>query len=159
MMTMSVVSYEFERLVAFVIIILVDRVILDTTCLIQRTRFSRSKDARIMIMKEIIFFECMMTNSRMSALTRRKSRSRFIMMTSLVFSLHFVCSNTSYSKLRCALFSLFDSQKSIASRSAIKLTLERQRISIVRHLDMFQNIILNLNKFIVMPTISSCQIY
>jgi len=34
MMTMSVVSYEFERLVAFVIIILVDRVILDTTCLI-----------------------------------------------------------------------------------------------------------------------------
>lgn len=106
---MGVVSHELGRLVAFVTVILVDRVILDKACLIQGTRFSSSKDARIMIMKGTIFFQCIIANSRMSALARRKSRPRPIMVTSLVSSLHFMCSNTSHSKLRCAFFSLVDS--------------------------------------------------
>lgn len=149
---MGVVSHEFGRLAASVTVILVDRVILDKACLIQGTRFSRSKDTQIMIIKGTTFFEYMIADSRISALARRKSRPRPIMVTPPVSLLHFMCSNTSYSKLRCALFSLSDSQKPTAPRSAIKLAPERQRISIVRHSGMSWNTFLNLDNSIVMPT-------
>ncbi len=85
-----------------------------------------------MIIKGNTFFQCRVADSSMSALVRRESRPRPIMVTPPVPLPHFICLNTSHSKLRCALFSLSDSQNPTTLRSTIRLAPERQRISIIR---------------------------
>ncbi len=85
-----------------------------------------------MIIEGTTFFKYIVADSCMSTLTRRKLSPYPIMMTSPISLLHFMYSNTSYSKLRCTLFSLFDSQNPTALRSIIKFVPERQRTSMVR---------------------------
>lgn len=121
MMIINFLFHIFSCEIISVTFILVKRLIFDKVRVIHGIRFSWLTGARSIIINKTTFGQGIKAKSRINILVRRKLKLRFIIITLSACLVHFICSNTFYSKFKYDLFSLFDSQNSMTFFNTIKL--------------------------------------